>query len=310
MEISPMNKNLSIEDNLVNEMSFFSDQHVNPYRSHSKKNKGGRASEHMVPFFMKILDSKESNLTNAISQCIIDLDNLAINIDSQIDAPGSQLINGAAIDRFDNLESKIVDCFHPLSHIPEFRDLIIETINCVNISFRFNTTQRHLLYNFDSDIYFGGCTTYYLFPLVKYLSSLTSRVIDIDNIFLLAANYIQLLDDFIDVFDDIDLKISTPVTAKFIENIQNQTVFSDQSAFEILIVDVKKRLDDYLKILDMEIYKIRDQKSSAPLFFELHRFHSELAMITLKKGNDRIIMKQYLQEVFEIIPPIVCYTGS
>ena len=164
-----------------------------------KSCKDSNAAYHLTPFLIKVLGIGESSLTIAISKSIVDLDNLAQQIDAEIDVENSTMPIGLNYNNFENLELKIVECFSHLSNAENLEKLISDTLECVNRSFKYNTSERHLIYNF-RNTEFCGCTTYYLFPLVKYLFTHSKFQTKNERLFFLVANYIQLLDDYIDVF--------------------------------------------------------------------------------------------------------------
>jgi hypothetical protein len=82
---------------------------------------------------------------------------------------------------------------------------------------------------------------------------------------------------------------------------------SDQSSFELLVRDVKCKLDDYLKTIELEVFKIQGRKIDKEVFLDWYKFHSELNMIPVPK--DVLEQIRYLKKIHGIAPPIVCYTS-
>lgn len=264
-----------------------------------------RSSYYVVPFFLKTFNIKKTDLTKLIHECIIELDNLAIQIDSKIDSKNSFFLEKADINSFDGLKSQIINCFDPLKNQVGIHSLIDETINYVEISFKFNTTERKIIYSFTEDDDLKRCTTLYLFPLVKYLCGLSTTKIDIYKIFVLLSNYIQLLDDFIDLFIDIELGLSTPVTERF-HNINND---KKGNQFEVLCNDVSKKLTEYFKKIEVEISNFHGRIFSEELLYDWGYFSSELSKIPIPIDNDRKNHEAYLKQVSRVIPIRLFYGG-
>ncbi len=276
-----------------------------------KSNKEGKASEHIVPFFLETFEIKRTKLTNSISNVIVELDNLALQIDKVIDDSNVKITGTPTFENFKNLENKIIDCFSPLVGQPGLESLIIDTLKSVNISFKFNTTRRHLIYNFNKGVSYSGCTTFYLFPLISYLGLQSPNHFDVKHVFSLISNYIQILDDYIDVFDDINLKIVTPVT-KRLQEIENREkiINTGQSSLEILTSDVIFKLRDYLDEIEIEITRIRGNNKNNNVFLNnWHKFHDDFSKVLFPLTHSLIEDLNYLQKIHEITPPFICYVS-
>ena len=273
-----------------------------------KKSKKGKASEYAVPFFLKVFDLKETSLSNSISNCVTNLDNLAIQIDSLIDSKEFQSTSDLSIEKFDDLENKIIDCFNPLSGQPILAQLIAVTLDYVNTSFYLNTSKRHLVYILERDALCVTCTTMYLIPLMQYLSTLSKTPVEINRIFIPMANYIQLLDDFIDVFNDINSNIATPVTERFFKISHNLSALPTiESSFGVLTYDVKQKLDDYLKVIEQEIHKICGKKKANDILRDWRRFHYVFPNIPVPPRDNNWEQLNYLRDIYNITPPMLCY---
>lgn len=274
-----------------------------------RESKLGKASEYVVPFFLEMLGLKETMKTQLVSQCLVNIDNLAIQIDSLIDTNDFESTSDLSIEKFDDLETKILNCFSPLSGVPEFNRLITSTLDRVNESFYLNTSKRHLVYSLEKNAPCFVCTTMYLLPLIQYLSSHSERYFEINRIFILMANYIQLLDDFIDVFNDINLCIATPVTEKLIKiNNELPALTTFKSSFEVLAYSVKQKLEEFLVEIEQESQKTCIKKNENKILIEWKRFHSEFLNIPVPSEKNNFAQLKYLRDVYNITPPMLCYT--
>lgn len=265
------------------------------------------ASYHLVPFFLRFLGLKESEMTKAISKSIVDLDELAQQIDAVIDNKSNSVSDYFTFQNFKGLEIKIVDCFSYLSDSPQLHNLITDTLVHVNKSFKYNTVDRHLIYNLkNSDC--NGCTTYYLFPLIKYLFSFSQHTLLNEHFLILTANYTQILDDFIDLFDDIKFNIKTPITVR-LKQIERSFEFSRRkTAFEILAVEVIFCLNSYLSEIQIEAKRLNNNMPDY-LFSEWNKFHKQLEMIQVPRSLSKEAQKKYLKIIHEITPPVICYVS-
>lgn len=271
-----------------------------------KSRKESNAAYYLVSFLLKILGIEKSELTDAISKSIVDLDDLAQQIDSKIDIDSSSISKKLNYANFKNLELNIVECFSHLSGSPHLEKLIADTLKCVNSSFNYNTIERHNIYNL-KNTEFNGCTTFYLFPLVEYLFSQSKFQVKNYSLFFLMANYIQILDDFIDVFDDRNLQIKTPITVRF-EELEATSVFRKQVAFEVLSIEVQNALETYLKVIKAETVVI-NRNINYELFEEWNLFHSRFQALRLPCNSNTTEQQKYLKQLQNIIPAIICYVG-
>ena len=267
-----------------------------------------KAAYHLVPFLAKIIGIEESNLTKAISKSIIDLDNLAKNIDGDIDSDSSYIPKELTYNKFKNLEMRIVDCFSYLTGSPELENLITETLKCVNISFKYNTVERTLIYNLKNSQY-NGCTTFYLFPLVKYLFSQSKLQIKSEHLFFLVANYIQILDDFIDVIEDKKSNIKTPITNRLDEiNSLKKYTEEGECSFQLLTIEVFEILLRYFNDIQLESKQI-NKNLPHEVFKEWEIFHNDFRAIKFPSEKNEYDFKIYQNKILERIPQIICYGG-
>jgi hypothetical protein len=200
----------------------------------------------------------------------------------------------------------IVECFSHLNGFPQLEKLIAETLRCVNTSFKYNTIERYSIYNL-KNIEFKGCTTFYLFPLLNYLFSHSPFKAKNERLFFLVANYIQILDDYIDIFDDIDLKIKTPITIRFYE-IESSFIYREKNAFDILTNEVQYILLSYLNAIKTETLLI-NKNINDELFKEWNLFNTRFQAIHFPLNSNITEQKKYLKTIHGIIPPIICYIG-
>jgi len=268
----------------------------------------GRASEHIGPFILDVYDIKESYVTQLITKCIIKLDNLAIQIDTLIDSTKIETHSIDSVVFFDRLDSKVINCFDELKDFAEYNKLVSSTLDCVKLSLKFNTKERHLVYNFRKSNQYSSSTMYYLYPLIKYLTSFSEISHDPKHVFLLITNYIQLLDDFVDIYSDIAYGINTPVTKKFIEI---QKTFKPSPDIEIpfvqLIVDVKIKLDALLQSINLEIVKINRKQYGQEILKEWYKFHNYINLLPIPLNNNFIDECEYLKKIHNVTPPLLCY---
>lgn len=273
-----------------------------------KRCKESNAAFLLVPFLLKILDIQKSDLTIAISNSIVDLDNLAQQIDAKIDIEDGITSNEINYTKFEILELNIIECFSHMIHTPHLEKLIVETLECVNTSFKYNTVKRHSIYNL-KNTEFDGCTTFYLFPLVKYLFNQSKYQIKNERLFFLVANYIQMLDDYIDVFDDKKLKIETPVTIRFNKIISSKCQKNNLAdSFAILSKEILQSLNRYFQEIQIEVSRI-NKYFSIDLFDEWNIFHTYFQNTEVSLDWNEIDLKKHLKKLHKKIPQIICYTG-
>lgn len=273
-----------------------------------KRSKENNAAYHLVPFLIKVLDIEETDLTKAIAKSIVELDELAQKIDLLIE--NKNWINSSELSyiKFENLETKIVDCFSYLKNSPQSRKLILDTLECVDVSFKYNTYERHRLYNLQ-DTTFNGCTTFYLLPLYKYLFSLSKFQDKDERLFHLFTNYIQMLDDYTDMFDDRSLNINTPITVRLNEIEGNyKCKQSINFAFNQLSNEVNNCLHRNYDEIKNEAHSINGHLNSE-IFDELEIFLEKFKTVSSTKETDEKLLNSYLKKVHKIVPPIICYSG-
>ena len=272
-----------------------------------KTRKESNAAYHLVPFLLKVLDIEKSEMTDAISKSIVDLDDLAQQIDSVIDTKDNCISQKNNYTDFDNLELNIIECFSHMTGSAQLEKLILDTLKCVNKSFKYNTVERPRIYKLKTTE-FEGCTTYYLFPLVEYLFSHSKFQTKNQHLFFLVANYIQILDDYLDVFEDTDLQIKTPITIRFKEIVENNiTNPKTQSCFQLLTDEVFVTLIKYLSEIQTEAKQINEHLPVG-LFNEWEKFHEDFQNIKFPNKSTEKKLKEYQKEILRRVPQIVCYT--
>jgi hypothetical protein len=154
----------------------------------------GSSSSFLVPYLLSLLNMRPSALTTGVSNSIIALDCLAKRVDCVIDSNPSTSRGTLSYESFDGLEERIASCFQHIADKKCSDRLLRETFEAVNVSFHLNTARRGQVYNL-WDIELTACTTHYLIPLVKYLSSLSAPSVEVTPLFFLIANYVQILVD-------------------------------------------------------------------------------------------------------------------
>jgi len=274
----------------------------------SPKRNSSRASEYITPFILKVYRISENPLTLSISKCITDLDNLAIQIDTIIDSKKTQIRSTLSVENINGLESKIVNCLNYLKGLKGYYELVSSTLDCVNLSFKFNTIDRHKIYDFSKNTNYSCCTTYYLFPLIRYLTSIYNVSFDPRHIYLLIANYVQMLDDFVDLFLDIKSGIRTPITEEFVEVKHLFIPSSDvQTPFTALVNNVKLKLAEILHEIDIEICRVGGKQHSYDILKGWYKFHYNMEILPVPTQNNLFDQLQYLKKLNDITPPMLCY---
>ena len=277
---------------------------IGELRYSTKRNRGACAV-FLAPHLSTILSIQDSELTAEISNSIVALDNLAKEVDSIIDIRASNQSAVLSFDSFENLEERIAGCFQYISDTTCAERLACETIEAVNISFHLNTVSRGQVYNL-KDVELRSCTIDYLLPLVQYLASFSDVRVDVTRLFFLVANYVQILDDYVDVFKDIDANITTPLTLRWLE-LRNKKALGNASdfAFERLTSEVYKCLGRYLDEIDKESRSLNCQLD--PRFFlAWERFHAQ--WIPAPESSSMGQHWAYLNRIHRLTPPLLCYS--
>lgn len=281
---------------------------VNNQNDEMRPGRGQKSSEFLVPFFCELANIQTSPFTNAVSNSIIELDNLAIQVDHIIDKHDSLIKNGASIENFPDLSNKIIKCLDAIKDYPGYKRVTVETLEAVKHSFKYNTAERHQVYYLEGGKQSNICTTLYLYPLIKHLHfQCTSQQFDLKKLFILISNYIQLVDDFTDLFVDLESQVLTPVTRKYYSLYSESNSYNIDNTFVFLITLVKDKLEEYLLIIESEIKDIFGTNVPNSILHEWYMFHTLLAALPLPSVNDRIEQKKYLELVHGIKPPILCY---
>lgn len=259
------------------------------------------ATNQIVPFLMKILEVEESQFTEDVSDSVIKLDQLARFVDNKIDSNELRSNQFESICDF-KIQQSVKSCFDNFTNSSLKDRLIKETLLAVKKSISYNTIFRHNLYKIDS-ISFTSCTMFYLFPLLKSLNTVSKLKLT-DTALFLVATYIQILDDFVDIIDDLSFRNDTPLTKRYFE-IRNENIsIIDFSTFSVLAKEIQKGLNLYYETIKVEISKINENIDD--LFAEWDMFQIKLANIPLHNNGDFNISR-YLISVKKEIPAIVCY---
>ncbi len=265
-----------------------------------------RSAHYLVPFFLKLFDIEKNELTTAIEQTIVNLDDLAIQIDSIIDGRGYNC-SRVDITTFPGLEKKILDCFTPLIILEIDNSVITETIDNISLSFYYNTIERAIIYSLSEGEISRKCTTIYLQPLVRFLSTQNVKKPQTDDLFALISNYIQLVDDFIDLYVDIDANVKTPVTEKFLE--LERDFNNGVNAFGRVSEIVQKKLHEYYKNIEALIITLCGENISKNALYDWRVFHDRLSEIKIPFNANRQENTRYLKIVTLATPKIFCYTN-
>lgn len=291
----------------------YTPSHVKELQSVNKtKNNKQSSAYNIIPFLADIFKISDYDLIKSYSKCIIELDNLAKQIDKELDTNAEKknqsFIVAPSIQSFEGLDVKITDSFSYLVGLTDLENLISETMEAINVSFKYNTTDRHKIYNLSNTDY-EGCTMYYLYPLTKYfcLNGVSKNLSK--NLFFLMSNHIQLLDDFVDLHNDLELNIETPVTLRYslLLNKPNSNLKA-QSAFSLLVYEIINSLLSYFICIKKEIHQI-NFKNHRSLLKEWVDFNNKIKQLKLPTSTNRNDEIEYLSNIYKLIPPIICYTG-
>jgi hypothetical protein len=270
-----------------------------------------KSSHYIVPFLLTVFDLEKSDTTNAIEKAIIELDDLAIRVDSIIDSLDCNSFSIApCVKLISKLDESIRECLFPLKNHSKYQELITETLCCVEMSLQYNTVDRHLIYDLQKELDVTKCTTYYLFPLLCFLISHSKTSYRRKDIFYLIANYIQIIDDFVDVFDDVKSDTPTPISTWYKKKKQDccSSLTTQNTPFENLVHIVIRKTEDYLFAIENELDLINPRKGKQ-LLSEWYQFQSQFKLVPIPNGNETQA-KQYLKKVRKIVPPIISYTSG
>jgi hypothetical protein len=235
----------------------------------------------------------------AVNVAVVGLDNLAKQVDQLIDVPNESSQHPRRITDLDSLEQDILHCFQRFPESARKQRLVDETRLQVELSFKLNTTERHALYSL-ANTRSNGCTTAYLLPLADFMFEVANRPSNPD-VFVLFSNYIQMLDDFVDVFDDISLGIRTPVSVRLA---QLRHIVQDRS-FNVLAGEVNEALDLYLEAILGFVPILADPRIAG---FDWRQFNARVRAISPPMLRDWSGEVSYVRRIRKIIPPILCYS--
>jgi hypothetical protein len=259
------------------------------------------AAQELVPLLASILELPTNIHVRAAHEAVVALDNLAKQVDSLIDAvpiePGT---DGYCLEDFDRLQAAIIGCFNHFPKSLELQKLIGETIRSVALSFKFNTVERQEVYHLDNTEA-NGCTMFYLLPLFNYILALAQHSPN-PRFFVLFANYVQMLDDFVDVFEDEAIGIATPVSMRLSR--LNGTI-GRHLAFRTLSTQVLSGLRKHLICIRTEL---ADLNLEIEILTEWDRFHSRLGEISLPNAGDHASEIRYLRRIKKLTPTMLCYS--
>lgn len=292
---------------LTKSKSFTSFYETDLFSREKFEGKKAVASNFLISFICEVLSIQETDFTNKVSNTIIELDNLAIKIDSILDndiLPNTLTIQ--QIKENENLELKVTECFSYLKDYPNLNSLIKETLSYVDISFKYNTSLRYKVYSLDKyELTNNTCTTLYLLPIINYMSETIApnSKSSISNIFILASNYIQLVDDFLDLFEDINSNCITPISVKF-SSLRENLDMSD--AYVQLKDIVAEKMHEYIKKINEEILIDNEFHN---ILNDLDKFNKDFLKIKFHKKLSRVEIDLFLKNLRKSVPPIVSYAA-
>jgi len=273
----------------------------------SRANVEQRASFYLASFMEDLFNIANPSVVKAFNECIHNLDSLAIKIDDIIDNKDYPNASKFSVDSFENLDNEIMNCLNSITNTSPKLVSKQEIMIAVNKSFTYNTEKRSEIYSLDN-LEMIGCTAYYLMPLASKMA-LFGRHPYSENFFLLYANCIQLIDDCIDVFEDIEKNIQTPVTQEFHKLALEFSQDFSGIAFNMLTKKVLNRLDDFLN--EMEIEAIKNKYNNFELYlYQWREFHAMSSLILLPNSDNLTEQKRYLETIHGIVPPMLNYTDD
>lgn len=292
----------------------FTLQYNNHIRSsvvlHSKRSKsnGECSSELIVQFIMRVFRIDSSNLTGAIEKTLINLDLLARRIDKVIDLDPLSYSASPTISSFKSLEQDIIACFKPMFGAKDLNSLIEETFSAVQSSFEYNTSGRSTIYSL-RDTNSNRCTTFYLLPIIQYLCHLSTKTPqNINQLFLVFATYIQMLDDFMDVIDDFNSGILTPVTNELNELVRGDRIEPISSVnLKALKYSVESGLDLHYNAFLSELRCINNQLDDKGMLASLGSFQEFFALQSVPHTSSITELVDFLGIIKKNIPPLICY---
>ena len=261
---------------------------------------------HIVPFLMKLSGIENDNLSKGVSKSIIALDTLARKIDFKIDNisinPFSDS-NNLSIEKVKGLENKIVDSLHFLENENDFKKLLTDTKSAINKSFEYNTTKRHIVYNLKDFNLEKNSTMGYIEPLISFLLKKNNLPFNLDNCYRSFATYVQVLDDYIDIIEDLKNLNMTPITTRYYE------LSEKEDAFKILSKEVFQKLNHVFYNLKFELQNIFevDIIKKELLFWE--KYQSEINDIQFMDIKNKKLIEEFLEDFHNKTPPMLCYTG-
>jgi len=263
---------------------------------------------YIVPFFLDLFEKPQSIKSIAVHKTLVALDNLAKEIDEQIDWQFDKYIKVTPSITFNSdLKLKVIKAFTCLENHENYHKLLEQTFDCINKSFLYNTKRRHLIYELGSNK-MNGSTTYYLYPILRnFIETLKPNFLS-KHLFHLFSNYIQLIDDIIDFEIDIEKGINTPVTNHFY-SLRN--VYDDKFDMNRASDCIETALCSLIYFYS-EIKKIfhRSNSISEKALSEWDTFDSKLLKQYLYSKSNNIDFQKFSKELKDILPPFLCYTGG
>ena len=262
------------------------------------------AADCLVPFYLFVLDLSTSSFATCASECAMRLDKLARSVDACLD----HKLSGTALGRTQLLNTRIEDCLYPLIDELEYTCLLRDTKAHVRESIIANTVGR------DSCYFIGGVgrteqsTMGYLYPLIDALSTHYRRQANIDRLFLEMTIYIQLIDDFVDLLDDLNNMVRTPLTChvgpssgRFHAGKLNPVVFCN--IYKLVVCKMDK-----LRIsIQSDLISHYGKSPDCEFFTQWDTF--DLAVQTLHCKCDFAAeeQKDFLTRFAKLVPPLFAY---
>lgn len=261
-----------------------------------------RSVYHLMPLFVDIFELSDEKLIKDVESCLVNLDNLAIEIDTLIDSNFANFKASKKIKDFAMLDYKIDDCFNPLTKYTEINHLLPKCKEYINKSLLSNTTNRHKVYSISNLSKEQNCTMYYLYPLLEFLLLKSKVDVNFNQLFVNSCNFIQIIDDFVDMYNDEESNLKTPITIRHIDLIK-----SDSVPFATLAEEFKKKLKSLLFEIKSDLNAIFLTNDKFIYFHDWKVFYENLEKIPVPKQKVKSEDLKYLDEIIGIVPPILCY---
>jgi hypothetical protein len=280
---------------------------------YNQKNKKPLASKYIINFLTEIFQQNNRELENQFARSIYDLDSLAVNIDSLLDIDSASNMDTVKdIKIKNNLDERIFNTLSNLRDIPNFNLLVEQTMKRVDQSIYLNTLGRKNVYSLDNnqnDSFLS--TSLYLVPLITFFSdsfdkSKTERTV---SLFILLSNYIQILDDLKDLYQDINQGNHTPITEKYLvlsSAIENKNFNHFEYEFCFLVIN---KLSIIFSKVKNEFFILQQSETPTSYIQEIDLFQVFLENYLRQKNKDNFKIEDFLKYTYKKIPIIVCYAN-